>query len=98
MLFCDSFIPNDEEFVLARIFTKLQLFIIRLKSPLLQKGGLNLGMETDPKPIRKTLFVGILVINLRKIKIKSRKRSNVFPMSRSTQSCCSVLPYCSSEA
>lgn len=67
------------------------------KAPLLQNDGLNLGVETDPKPISKTPFVCILVIKLRKIKMQSRKRSNVFPTPNLSQSC-SVLLCCRSEA
>lgn len=65
------------------------------KAPLLQKDGLNLDVETDPKPIRKTPFVCILVIKLRKIKLQSRKRSSVFPTPHLSWSC-SILPYCRS--
>lgn len=67
------------------------------KAPLLQNDGLNLGVETDPKPIRKTQFVCILVIMLRKIKMQSRKRSNVFPTPNLSQSCNALL-CCRSEA
>lgn len=67
------------------------------KAPFLQKDGLNLDVETDPKPIRRTPFVCILVIKLRKIKMQSRKRSNVFPTPHLSWSC-SVLPCCRSEA
>lgn len=67
------------------------------KAPLLQKDGLNLDTETDPKPIRKTPFVCILVIKLRKIKMQSRKRCSVFPIPNLSQSC-SILPCCRSEA
>lgn len=48
-------------------------------------------METNTEPIRKTLLVCILVINLTKIKMMSRKKSNMFLVSASSQSCSVIL-------